>query len=158
MTFAARTMGYSTPVVLLYDGTITQGYNLVSDGFTSNAYYGFAVAALSGGTAIGSRSPTTLITDSGKTLVGAYDEVYTVPGPTATYYGRVAISGFSSDPGWEYISYAVRGGVTTHVATSGGYVWNSGTGTANWYTTLVMDSSALYGFSTSGTTSFQIYR
>ena len=138
---------------LIYDGVITQGYYTDGGSPTFYQYYGFAPSSAFG-VAIGSRVPTTL-TD-GKTLVSAYDEVYW-DGFNAYYYGRISISGFSGDPLYTYLSYGIRGGVVTHYSSASTYSYNSGTGVALWTWSATDDSSVLWGFSTTGTTTFKIY-
>lgn len=97
------------------------------------------------------RSPTTLI--DGKTVLTAGEDIYYTYGPA--YYvtsllSTLQISGFSSDPGIGYFTYAQYGGAAMQYSSAAGYGYASGTATWTWDT--------LFGFYQTAGTTFRIVR
>ena len=133
MTFAARTLAASGGGSRTkYTGTITQGFYYDGSYLT---YYGFDTGA--GGAVYGSRSPTTV---NGNTFASLYDIWI---GATA-YNSLLYITGFSSDPGVDFIT-SVTVGTATQYPVVGYYSYSAGT--ANW------GFASTFGFASSGTIS-----
>ena len=126
----------SSPVYL-YIGTLTIiSYN--DGGYPDNISSGTMTA----------RTPTTLI--DGKTLATAAETIYYQYQPALVEMSRdcyLSISGFSSDPGIGYFTYAQWSGFALQYTSSAAYGYSAGTATWSW-------GSTTFGFY--GTTGAQL--
>jgi hypothetical protein len=129
MSFMAR----ATVSTTLYEGTITAALSSSTD------YTGYS-AVLDGG--FGSRSPSTLTT--GNTFRACYDD-------SRPASATLQISGFSSNPGKEFIRNVVTGPIpTTLTGAAATYSYSSGVATWTWASTFGFSKNVTYACTING--------